>query len=81
MSKNKIFLSVKIFDLGSKGQSIAKSDEGIVLMVKNGVPGDIVDIKTYRKKKNYFLGNIIKYHSYSKNRIDYKTSHTIHKPS
>ena len=70
MSKNKIFLSVKIFDLGSKGQSIAKTDEGIVLMVKNGVPGDIVDIKTYRKKKNYFLGNIIKYHSYSKNRID-----------
>jgi 23S rRNA (uracil1939-C5)-methyltransferase len=62
MSKNKIFLSVKIFDLGSKGQSIAKSDEGIVLMVKNGVPGDVVDIKTYRKKKNYFLGNIIKYH-------------------
>ena len=55
MSKNKIFLSVKIFDLGSKGQSIAKSDEGIVLMVKNGVPGDVVDIKTYRKKKNYFL--------------------------
>jgi len=44
MSKNKIFLSVKIFDLGSKGQSIAKSDEGIVLMVKNGVPGDVVDI-------------------------------------
>ena len=70
MSKNKIFLSVKIFDLGSKGQSIAKTDEGIVLMVKNGVPDDIVDIKTYRKKKNYFLGNIIKYHSYSKNRID-----------
>ena len=75
MSKNKIFLSVKIFDLGSKGQSIAKSDEGIVLMVKNGVPGDIVDIKTYRKKKNYFLGNIIKYHSYSKNRIDPTCKH------
>ena len=75
MSKNKIFLSVKIFDLGSKGQSIAKSDEGIVLMVKNGVPGDVVDIKTYRKKKNYFLGNIIKYHSYSKNRIDPTCKH------
>ena len=75
MSKNKIFLSVKIFDLGSKGQSIAKSDEGIVLMVKNGVPGDVVDIKTYRKKKNYFLGNVIKYHSYSKNRIDPTCKH------
>ena len=74
MSKNKIFLSVKIFDLGSKGQSIAKSDEGIVLMVKNGVPGDVVDIKTYRKKKNYFLGNIIKYYYSS---ISYYYSHPL----
>jgi 23S rRNA (uracil1939-C5)-methyltransferase len=39
-------------------------------MVKNGVPGDIVDVETYKKKKNYFLGNIIKYHSYSKYRVD-----------
>ena len=70
MPKNIVFESVKIYDIGSKGQSIAKSDDGIVLMVKNGVPGDVVDIKTYRKKKNYYLGNIIKYHSYSKHRVE-----------
>ena len=62
-------------DIGSKGQSIAKSSEGIVIMVKNGVPGDIVDIKTYRKKKNYFLGNITKYQSYSKIRVEPKCEH------
>ena len=75
MSKNKLFESVQIFDIGSKGQTIAKSDEGIVLMVKNGVPGDIVDIKTYRKKKNYFLGNIVNYQSYSKYRVNPKCEH------
>ena len=75
MSKNKLFESVKIFDIGSRGQTVAKSDEGIVLMVKNGVPGDIVDIKTYRKKKNYYLGNIVNYHSYSKFRVDPKCEH------
>jgi 23S rRNA (uracil1939-C5)-methyltransferase len=75
MSKNKLFESVEIFDIGSKGQTIAKSDEGIVLMVKNGVPGDIVDIKTYRKKKNYFLGNIVNYQSYSKYRVNPKCEH------
>ena len=75
MSKNKLFESVEIFDIGSRGQTIAKSDEGIVLMVKNGVPGDIVDIKTYRKKKNYYLGNIVNYHSYSKFRVDPKCEH------
>ena len=75
MSKNKLFESVEIFDIGFRGQTIAKSDEGIVLMVKNGVPGDIVDIKTYRKKKNYYLGNIVNYHSYSKFRVDPKCEH------
>ena len=75
MSKNKLFESVEIFDIGSRGQTIAKSDKGIVLMVKNGVPGDIVDIKTYRKKKNYYLGNIVNYHSYSKFRVVPKCEH------
>ena len=76
MSKKiKTFNSVEIMDIGSKGQSIAKSSEGIVIMVKNGVPGDIVDIKTYRKKKNYFLGNITKYQSYSKIRVEPKCEH------
>ena len=44
MSKNKLFESLEILDIGSKGQSIAKSKDGIVLMVKNGVPGDIVAV-------------------------------------
>ena len=75
MSKNKLFESLEILDIGTKGQSIAKSKDGIVLMVKNGVPGDIVDIKTYRKKKNYFLGNIINYRAYSKYRTEPKCAH------
>ena len=54
MSKKiKTFNSVEIMDIGSKGQSIAKSSEGIVIMVKNGVPGDIVDIKTYIQNFHY----------------------------
>lgn len=73
--KNKKFDSVEIIDIGSKGQSIAKSKEGIVLMVKKGVPGDVVDIETYRKKKNYYLGNITRYHSMSKLRVEPHCEH------
>ena len=73
--KNKKFSSVEIIDIGSKGQSIAKSDDGIVLMVKKGVPGDVVDIETYRKKKNYYLGNITKYHSMSNLRTKAECEH------
>ena len=73
--KNKKFDSVEIIDIGSKGQSIAKSKEGIVLMVKKGVPGDVVDIETYRNKKNYYLGNITRYHSMSKLRVEPHCEH------
>ena len=70
MKKNKkIFNNVNVLDIGAKGLSICKTKEDIVIMVKNGVPGDIVDVETYKKKKNYFLGNITKYHSFSKNKL------------
>lgn len=76
MKKNKkIFNNVNVLDIGAKGLSICKTKEDIVIMVKNGVPGDIVDVETYKKKKNYFLGNITKYHSFSKNRTNPKCSH------
>ena len=63
--KTKTFRSVEIIDIANKGQSVGKSENGIVLMVKNGIPGDIVDIETFRRKKNYYLGNIIKSVSYT----------------
>ena len=73
--KTKTFRSVEIIDIANKGQSVGKSENGIVLMVKNGIPGDIVDIETFRRKKNYYLGNIIKYHSFSSLRTDPKCEH------
>ena len=73
--KRVIFKNVDVIDIGSKGLSICKTKEDIIVMVKNGVPGDIVDIETYKKRKNYFLGNIIKYHSFSKSRTNPKCSH------
>lgn len=73
--KRVIFKNVNVLDIGSKGLSICKTKEDVIVMVKNGVPGDIVDIETYKRRKNYFLGNIIKYHSFSKSRTNPKCSH------
>ena len=75
MRKKKFFEKVKVSDLGSKGNSICKTVDGQVLIVKNGVPGDVVDVVTYKKRKNYFLGNIKNYHELSKERIQPKCSH------
>ena len=75
MRKKKFFEKVKVSDLGYKGNSICKTVDGQVLIVKNGVPGDVVDVVTYKKRKNYFLGNIKNYHKLSKERIQPKCSH------
>ena len=63
------FQQATIVDIASDGKSIAKSD-GAVVFVGKGVPGDIVDIKVVKKRKNYMEGVITKFHEYSPDRIE-----------
>lgn len=49
---------VEIVDAGSEGMSVAKP-EGRVIFIPFGVPGDVVDIEVFKKKKNYFEGRIL----------------------
>ena len=49
---------VLIVDAGSEGMSVAKP-EGRVVFVPFGVPGDVVDLEVFKKKKNYFEGRIL----------------------
>lgn len=58
----------EILDIGSEGVAIAKH-EGVVIFVKNAIPGDIVDISVTKKKKNYFEGKAVKFHERSKKAI------------
>ena len=59
---------VLIVDAGSEGMSVAKP-EGRVVFIPFGVPGDVVDIEVYKKKKNYFEGRILRYKQYSDKRV------------
>ena len=60
---------VLIVDAGSEGMSVAKP-EGRVVFIPFGVPGDVVDIEVYKKKKNYFEGRILRYKHYSDKRVE-----------
>lgn len=60
---------VLIVDAGSEGMSVAKP-EGRVVFIPFGVPGDVVDIEVYKKKKNYFEGRILRYKQYSDKRVE-----------
>ena len=64
-----IFENITVLDAGAKGVSVAKAPEGQVIFIPNVVPGDVVDVQTLKKRKSYFEGKAIKFHSYSENRI------------
>ena len=66
--KPQFFEKLTIIDTANKGKTVAKTAEGIPIFLTGGVPGDIVDIKTFKKRKGYFEGNIVNYHSQSEHR-------------
>ena len=65
-----IFENITVLDAGAKGVSVAKAPEGQVIFIPNVVPGDVVDVQTLKKRKAYFEGKAIKFHSYSEHRVE-----------
>jgi 23S rRNA (uracil1939-C5)-methyltransferase len=62
--QTKSFLKTyNVLDAGAKGVSVAKAPEGQVIFIPNVVPGDVVDVQTFKKSKSYFEGKAIKFHS------------------
>ncbi|MBR1872142.1 MAG: 23S rRNA (uracil(1939)-C(5))-methyltransferase RlmD [Bacteroidales bacterium] len=60
MARNKtdlILENVLIEDVAAEGKAIARID-GMVLFVEFAVPGDIVDVRVFKKKKNFMEGYI-----------------------
>lgn len=55
---NEVFTDVSIIDIAEEGRGIGKPGE-MVLFIDKAVPGDVVDVELYRKKKNFGEGKII----------------------
>lgn len=70
-----IFREVPVLDAGAKGVSVAKAEDGRVIFIPNVVPGDIVDVQTFKKRKSYFEGKVIHFHKLSEHRIEPECSH------
>ncbi len=70
-----IFENVGIIDAGAKGKTIGKAPDGRVIFLTNAVPGDVVDVRTTKKRKAYFEGEAINFHSLSDKRTDPKCEH------
>ena len=61
-------------DYAAEGKSLAKVD-GKVIFIENVVPGDVVDLQLTKSKKDWGEGRGIKFHSYSKDRVEPFCSH------
>ncbi len=67
-NKNKIFENIEVIDAGARGKSVAKAPDGRIIFLPNAIPGDIVDIQTFKQRKTYYEGKAISFKSYSDKR-------------
>lgn len=65
-----ILEDVTIEAVAAEGKAIAHSPEGQVVFVPFAVPGDVVDIRVFKKKKNYLEGVISAIKQPSKDRLE-----------
>lgn len=65
-----VFHQIQVLDAGAKGVSVAKAPDGKVIFIPNVVPGDVVDVQTFKKRKAYYEGKAVKFHELSEHRVD-----------
>ncbi len=75
---NQIFENIEVIDAGARGKTVAKAPDGRVIFLTNTVPGDVVDIRTGKKRKAYFEGTAIKFHTLSDKRTEPVCEHFEH---
>ncbi len=64
----KTFEKVPVVDAGARGKSVAKTAAGEVIFLTDAVPGDVVDITTFKKRKSFYEGKVVHFHERSSRR-------------
>ena len=64
-----IIENLEITSISSEGKSIGRHN-GLVVFVKNGVPGDLADVRITHKRRRFVEGQIEKFHKASSHRSE-----------
>ncbi len=72
--KNIVLENITIDSVAAEGKCVARH-EGQVIFVEKVVPGDVVDLQVFRKKKGFMEARTIKFHSLSPKRVEPFCSH------
>ena len=63
-----ILEQVLVSDYAAEGRSLARVD-GKVIFIPGTVPGDLVDVRLGKQKKDWAEGRVLKFHRYSEDRV------------
>lgn len=69
-SQKKIIPNVRLTGIADRGKAVGRDEEGMVVFVEGGVPGDLMDVQTQRKKKGVWNGVPHLIHEYSEDRAE-----------
>jgi 23S rRNA (uracil1939-C5)-methyltransferase len=72
--KNIVLSSVSVIDYAAEGKSLAKVD-GKVIFIEGAIPGDVVDVRLSKNKKDWAEGKAIHHHHYSPDRVEAFCAH------
>lgn len=78
MARKKVDLlleNVVVENVAAEGKAIAHAEDGTVVFVEFAVPGDVVNIRVFKKKKNYMEGVITEIVKPSPRRLEPFCSH------
>ncbi|WP_236974221.1 23S rRNA (uracil(1939)-C(5))-methyltransferase RlmD [Membranihabitans maritimus] len=67
--------NVEVFDIGSKGAAIGKTEDGEVVLISGAVPGDQIEANLIRKKKGMWNGFVKSFRELSPDRVNPECSH------
>ena len=70
-----VFEHIDVIDAGARGKSIGKAPDGRTVFIRNAIPGDIVDVKTTKRRKAYFEAEAIHFHHLSDKRTSPRCEH------
>ncbi len=65
-----IIENLEVIDAGAKGKAVAKAPDGRVVFIDNAVPGDVVTVQTFKKKKAFYEASVISISKYSEMRVE-----------
>ncbi|HYK56998.1 MAG TPA: 23S rRNA (uracil(1939)-C(5))-methyltransferase RlmD [Flavisolibacter sp.] len=67
-NRNKVLEKVLVEDYPAEGRSLSRI-EGKVIFIEDAVPGDVVDVRLSRSKKDWAEGRAIHFHEYASDRV------------